>query len=99
MVSLVEVPPSLSAPRTGAAGGQDLLEGDRPEVPHVHPHIELPREPLQPAVRMTMKVDGASSHPVPGPERVVAEHEMHARHLELEVGAHAGKVAKGKGLR
>ena len=36
-----------------------------------------------------MQVERTSRHPVPGPERVVAKHEVHALHLQLEVAVHA----------
>lgn len=69
----------VASPWPGLAPAfQNLRQRHRAEIPDIHPHIILAQVRLQPPMAVAMQVDRAAAHIVPGPERVVAEHEARA---------------------
>src|SRR6516165_504533 len=77
-----------NVPRSAAAV-QNLAQGDRTEAPDIDADVELARQRLQPAVRMTVQIDPALAHAAPAAKRVMAEDQAKPVRLDLEIGLDA----------
>src|SRR6516164_7533666 len=77
-----------NVPRSAAAV-QNLAQGDRTEAPNIDADVELARQRLQPAVRVTVQIDPALAHAAPTAKRVMAEDQANPVRLDLEIGLDA----------
>ena len=75
------------------AARQDFGEGHRPVIEDIDADVVLARQFLQLAVRMAVDVDCALGAAMPGPKRIMAEHDQAPVDHKLDVMRDAGPGA------
>ena len=70
------------------------MHTDRAEAPPINTHIRLPRQRLQPSVTMTVKVQSALRHPVPGTKSIVAHNKPVTIDIDFSIGLNTGPLSQ-----
>src|SRR5215212_7180352 len=60
----------------------------------VDPDVVLPPERLKTSVAMTVQIERATMHSIPGSERIVAKHEHYAADRKLGIRLHTRPVER-----
>jgi hypothetical protein len=76
-------------PHAGFLAAKHFCNLHRSKIPNLDPYITLAWQRLQAAVTMAMQVGPTVAHIPPGPERIVAQDEVHAIDTHLGIWLYA----------